>query len=717
MQEELLQFKLQKVYTLVDLHKGKRAIGTKWVYRNKKDERGLKQSGFEDLEFPDKVYKVEKALYGLHQAPRAWYETLSTYLIENGFKRGTIDKTLFIKKDKNDAQEVSDEFNSILMETNKALLKDTKADDVDVYLYRSMIGSLLYLTTLRLDIMFTVCACVRFQIIPKVSHLQVVKRIFIYLKGQPKLSLWYPKDSPLDLESYSDSDYAGANLDRKSTTGGCQFLRRRLVSWQCKKQIVVANSTTEAEYQLLMEFKISAVRQKLVLSGKNMGEGSGQPTDPQHTFTSVQLSSKEQITISSIQPKKTYTHRKPKKVTKIPQSSEPTNLVIYEEMYESVKRAATTATSLDAEQDSGRPRCQETIGDIPAQTRESYFDDGKAYWNGIEVSTAATSKDLLLLVQVNAVRLNLLLLEVNAVRHKLTTVKKVNGVTEIHALIDGKRIVVFEATIKSLLQFNDEGGVECLPNSTIFEEIAHMRYERLSQKLTFYKAFFSTQWKYMIHTILQCLSAKTPTWNEFSSTVASIIIFLATNQRFNFSKFILEGMLRNLDPKVVKFLMYPRFIQLLVNQLEGLLVHHREYNVPCHTKKIFANMKRTNKDFSSNDTPLFPTMSKVLVLEQTKSSQELRIESFERKVKKLERSKKRRTHKLKRLYKVGLSARVMSSDDEEPNITLVDEVQGRKDEMRKDDLMFDAEKDLAGKEVVAQAKGAKDLNEDEITLA
>ncbi|GJW05740.1 putative ribonuclease H-like domain-containing protein [Tanacetum coccineum] len=212
MQEELLQFKLQQVWTLVDLPLGKRAIGTKWVYKNKKDERGIvirnkarlvaqgytqeegidydevfapvarieairmflayasfkdftvyqmdvksaflygkieeevyvcQPLGFEDPEFPNRVYKVEKALYGLHQAPRACTP----------------------------------------METSKPLLKDAEAEDVDVYLYRSMIGSLMYLTALRPDIMFV-----------------------------------YPKDSPFDLKAYTDSDYAGASLDRKSIT-------------------------------------------------------------------------------------------------------------------------------------------------------------------------------------------------------------------------------------------------------------------------------------------------------------------------------------------------------------------------------------------------------------------------------------------------------------------------------------------------------------------
>nr|GFB42308.1 putative ribonuclease H-like domain-containing protein [Tanacetum cinerariifolium] len=135
------------------------------------------------------------------------------------------------------------------MESNKPLIKDEEAEDIDVHPYRSMIGSLMYLTASRPDITFVVSACARFQVTPKTSHLHSMKRIFRYLKGQPKLGLWYPKDSPFDLEAYSDNDYAGASLDMKSTTGGCQFLGKWLILWQCKKQTIVANSTTEAEYQ------------------------------------------------------------------------------------------------------------------------------------------------------------------------------------------------------------------------------------------------------------------------------------------------------------------------------------------------------------------------------------------------------------------------------------------------------------------------------------
>ncbi|GKB66535.1 hypothetical protein Tco_0927947 [Tanacetum coccineum] len=135
-----------------------------------------------------------------------------------------------------------------------------------------------------------------------------------------------------------------------------------------------------------------------------------------------------------------------------------------------------------------------------------------------------------------------------------------------------------------------------------------MGYGKLSQKLTFYKAFFSPQWKFLIHTILQCLSAKTTAWNEFSSTMACAIIYLATNQKFNFSKYIFESMVKNLD-NVGKFFMYPRFVQVfLEKQLEGMSSHKMIYVTPSHTKKIFGNIRRVGKGFSRRETPLFLTM-------------------------------------------------------------------------------------------------------------
>nr|GEY86197.1 putative ribonuclease H-like domain-containing protein [Tanacetum cinerariifolium] len=266
-------------------------VKSAFVYRTIEEEVYVCQPpGFEDPDHPNKVYKVVKVLYGLHQAPRAWYETLATYLQENGFQRGTIDQTLFIKKQKRDIllvqiyvddiifgatnkdlckslkKLIKDKFQmssmgeltfflglqvkqkkdgifisqdkyiavilrkfglteekpaSTPIDTEKPLLKDSDGEDVDVHTYMSMIGSLMYLTSSRPDIMFAMCACACFQVTPKALHLHAVKRIFRYLKGKPHLGLWYLKDSPFDLVAYSDSEYAGVSLDRKSTTRGC----------------------------------------------------------------------------------------------------------------------------------------------------------------------------------------------------------------------------------------------------------------------------------------------------------------------------------------------------------------------------------------------------------------------------------------------------------------------------------------------------------------
>ncbi|GKD36499.1 putative ribonuclease H-like domain-containing protein, partial [Tanacetum coccineum] len=158
--------------------------------------------GFEDPDFPDRVCKVEKILYGLHQALRAWYETLSTYLLDNGFQRGKIDKTLFIKRDKSDIMLVQVYVDDIIFGSTRKKMCTEFEKMMHKKFQMSSMGELTF-----------------FLVNPKVSHLHDVKKIFRYLKGQPKLGLWYPKDSPFDLVAYIDSDYAGASLDRKSTIG------------------------------------------------------------------------------------------------------------------------------------------------------------------------------------------------------------------------------------------------------------------------------------------------------------------------------------------------------------------------------------------------------------------------------------------------------------------------------------------------------------------
>nr|GEW64189.1 putative ribonuclease H-like domain-containing protein [Tanacetum cinerariifolium] len=236
---------------------------------------------FEDPDFPDRVYKVKKHCMDYIKLLEHVYvddiifgstrkELCNAFerLMHEKFQMNSMGELTFFlglkAKQRNDGIFISQEkyvakilkksgFTEVKnastpMETQKPLLNDEDGEEVYVYMYMSMIGSLMYLTSLRPNIMFAVCACARYQVNLKVLHLHAMKKIFRYLKGQPKLGLWYLKDSPFDLVAYTDSGYAAVSLDRKSTTRGCRFLGCRLISWQYKKQSVVANSTTEAEY-------------------------------------------------------------------------------------------------------------------------------------------------------------------------------------------------------------------------------------------------------------------------------------------------------------------------------------------------------------------------------------------------------------------------------------------------------------------------------------
>nr|GEW65048.1 hypothetical protein [Tanacetum cinerariifolium] len=254
---------------------------------------------------------------------------------------------------------------STLIETHKPLVKDEEAADVDVHLYR-------------------------------------------YLKGQPKLRLWYPKASSFDLKAYSDSDYAGVNLDKKSTIGAA-LLKGRLL------EVTTAKQRNEA----------LAIPEQTAAAKPAMSEGFEQIID----FLNGR----------------------------------------------SVRYVLTVCSTI-------RTSCI------------------KQFWS-------------------------------------TTKVKTVNDEVRVQALIDEKRVTIKESSIRHILKLDDAEGTSCLANHDIFTGLANMGYEKMSEKLTFYNAFFSSQWKFLIHTILQCLSAKTTSWNEFSSTMASAIICHATNQKFNFSRF------------------------------------------------------------------------------------------------------------------------------------------------------------------------------------
>nr|GFA30984.1 hypothetical protein [Tanacetum cinerariifolium] len=187
-------------------------------------------------------------------------------------------------------------------------------------------------------------------------------------------------------------------------------------------------------------------------------------------------------------------------------------------------------------------------------------------------------------------------------------VKRSDNVTRLQALVDRKKIVISEDVIHEILQSDDAKGVVCFPNEEIFACLAKMGYKKPSTKLTFYKAFFSSQWKFLIHTLLQSLSAKRTSWNEFSTAMVSAVICLSKGQKFNFSKYIFDSLVRNVDSSS-KFYMYPRFIQLIIqNQVGDLSTHSTRYISPALTQKVFAKMRRVGKGFSGVETPLFTSM-------------------------------------------------------------------------------------------------------------
>nr|GEX16320.1 copia protein [Tanacetum cinerariifolium] len=433
-EKELLQFKMQKVWVLVDLPNGKRAIGTKWVFKNKKDKRGIVVRNKARLVAQGHTQE-EGIDYEEVFAPVARIEAISLFLayasfmgfmmyqmdVKSAFPYGTIEEEVYVcqplgfedldypdklmkdkfqmssmgeltfffglqVKQKQDRIFIShDKYVAEILKKNcltdgksastpiyteKPLLKDPDEEDVDVHTYRSMIGSLM----------------------------------FDFIKTRHYVCM-----------AYLDSDYAGASVDRKSTTGGSQFLGCRLISWQCKKQTVVATSSTEAKY--------------------------------------------------------------------------------------------VAAASCCAQYSTHHVALNEELAS-----------------------------------------------------------PKANGSWLIITAVSSK-FSLFES-------------VDCLPTEEIFTELSRMRYEKPSTKLTFYKAFFSAQWKFLIHTILQCMSAKKTSWNEFSSSMALAVICLSKGRKFNFSK----------------------------AQVGDLFLHSIKYPSPALTQKVFANMRRVGNGFSGVGTPLFEGM-------------------------------------------------------------------------------------------------------------
>nr|GEV83644.1 hypothetical protein [Tanacetum cinerariifolium] len=233
-------------------------------------------NGFVDRDNLNHVYKLKKALYGLKQAPCAWYDLLLKFLLSQEFSKGTMDPTLFIRRQGKDilpvqiyvdditfastTPELCDQFSKIMclkskidpvdtpMVEKSKLDKDPQGKAIDPTHYHGMVGTLMYLTASRPDLTFVVCMCARYQAKPTKKHLHAVKRIFKYLRGTINRGLWYPKDSSITLTAYVDADHVGCQDTRRSTSGSMQLLGERIVRWSSKRQKNTAISSTKAEY-------------------------------------------------------------------------------------------------------------------------------------------------------------------------------------------------------------------------------------------------------------------------------------------------------------------------------------------------------------------------------------------------------------------------------------------------------------------------------------
>nr|GEV27509.1 hypothetical protein [Tanacetum cinerariifolium] len=539
MQEDLLQFKIQNVWTLVECPKGVRPIGTKWVLKNKKDERGIvirnkarlvaqghtREEGidydevfapvarieairlflayasfmgftvyqmdvksaflygtidkevyvmqpprFQDPEFPAKVYKVEKAMYGLHQAPRAWYGTLSKYLLKNSFQRGKIDQNLFIKRQREDfilVQVYADDI--IFGSSNPQLCKEFEAlmhekfqmsvmgelnfflglqvlqKEYDIFLSQDKyVGDILkkfrYLDV-RPDIMFAVYACARHQVTPKECHLHVVKRIFRYLKCHPKLRLWYPKESPFDLVAYSDSDYGGATQDRKSTTGG---------SASCYGQVLwIQNQLLDYGYNFMNTYIYIDNNSAICIVKNPVYHSKTKHIEIRHHFIRD----------------------------------------IFEKKIISVDHIHT----------------DENVADLLTKP----FDAGRFQYLDVEHAMRCFVKGILN-IYIRFLRL-IPLGKHNVNFHPMVDfieasplrIETTEEGTKILAIVDGIVRTVSESSLRRNLKLRDKEGISSLPDTELFENLTLMGYNiSPNQKFTFQKGQFSHQWKYLIHTIM-----------------------------------------------------------------------------------------------------------------------------------------------------------------------------------------------------------------------
>ncbi|GJT52269.1 putative ribonuclease H-like domain-containing protein [Tanacetum coccineum] len=467
MQEEMQQFKFQNVWVLVDLPEGKYAIGTKWILKNKRDARGIvvrnkarlvaqghrqeegidydemdvksaflygrideevyvtQPKGFVDPQHPKKVYKVVKALYGLHQAPKAWYATISTFLLKHGYRRGTIDKTLFLKKHKRYIILVQVYVDDIIFGSTKKAWCDEFEALMKGEFEMSAMGELTFFLGLQVQQRPDGIFISQNKYVKEILHkfdLETVRTVsgiahLLPMKLQSLMSCW-------------------ANKIEKPQLVDVSFLGRRLISWQCKN--------AKDNCWLLFTLK------KYVAAANCCGQSS-----------MAALRYRDE-------------HNKVGYVQK-PKGSDDYHQILDFLGASHIRYALTNDPII--------------------------FDSlVKQFWS--------------------------------------------------------------TATLRSP-ELADDGGIDDLPIVEIYSGMDNLGYVT-EGKLTFFKNKFSPQWRFLVHTILHCLSTKSGSWDQFGSSIAVALICLSNGRRFNWSSYIFKGMVSNIG-NAKKFLMYPRFLQTILD--------------------------------------------------------------------------------------------------------------------------------------------------------
>ncbi|KAD4180452.1 hypothetical protein E3N88_29043 [Mikania micrantha] len=698
MQEEPNQFQKLGVWHLVDLPKGEKKIGTRWVLKCKRNDRGvivrnkarlvvqgfkqiegidydevfapvarleairlflsfvayrkfkvfqldvksaflygsLKETvyvcqppGFEDPIHRDQVYILDKALYGLHQAPQAWYETLSTHLIEHGFNRGQIDKTLFYREKGKDIllvqiyvddiifgstdEQMCLEFKQVMIEKfemsamsdikfflglqidqsddgifihqtkyiqdvlkrfsmldckpistpiqpNHGIEPDIKGELIDATLYRGMIGSLMYLTASRPDIVFATSICARYQSKPKVSHLIAVKRILHYLKGTPNTGLWYPKDDNYSFHAYSDSDYGGCKTDSKSTTGGAQFLGEKLVSWQCKKQTSVATSTCEAEYVAA----VSCCSQVLWIQQQMRDYALNFITTPIH------VDNEAAITIT----KNPVYHSRSKHIDirfHFIRDCYEKKLIDVVKIHTNEQRADLLTKAFDKQRFEyllklNGIRVMEMANLVFGDKHNvcAYLDPKTKNGQDFRPMIEFLRRSRIYYAISNSCQIY---------RSHIQSfwgsarVISVDDVYMIDANVLGQAIRISEADIRRVLQFGGEPeGVTLIPERCIKGCFLRIRYFGAYSSISVKKGKLPLQYKFLAYVLLHCLSMRKGTFDELRDFMRSAMVALILNKPFNFSGMIFRYMCDNVTKAKDRFYMYPRFVQMIIDE-------------------------------------------------------------------------------------------------------------------------------------------------------